>query len=730
MAGEQYEQILNAKRVCVIGAGTMGSGIAAHLANLGFDVTLLDQTKEAAQAAFERATQARPPHFFVPDTAELVRLGGIDEHLGWAAMADWVCEAIIENMDAKRALFEKLDEILPQTTMITTNTSGLEISLLAAGRSESFRRRFMGTHFFNPPRYLKLLELIPTDETASEAVAAMTRFLEEKVGRRVVLAKDTPGFIANRFGMWSMFHAVHSTEKLHLSVEQVDAITGPFLGRPRSASFRLNDIVGLDIMRDIATNLRQRCPNDPHIGVLELPRSVETLLSRGWIGEKAGQGYYRKEGRELMALDLGTLAYRQKQEFRFPSLEALQRQPLGERIAAGLELRDEAGEFLRTHLIPVLKYANYLKEEISHNVLDFDRVMMWGFGWEKGPFAMIDAIGADRLGLEESRFYTGATLRGYDGSSIPMPSEPDYRPLQAYPVVSEHETFVLRDLGDGVMAVALTTKMGTINPTLVRELHDLLDTGKLSRFVLCSEARSFSVGFDLRFFQEKIEVQDWTGIDVALQELQRLTLRLREHASVAALHGYCLGAGLELSLGCSTIVALAETQIGLPESKVGLLPGGAGTVLMRLLAQEGGAKAITDAAIRLTTGQVSVNSVDARKLGYLEATATVVYHPDRLISEAKKVAQQIEPRPLPQWIPPIGPVVGMIDRAQEEMKGRGLMTDYDEVIGDRIKSVFSKSSSTEEALVKEREAFLDLCGRALTHARIRHMLETNKPLRN
>ena len=281
---------LKAKRVCVIGAGTMGSGIAAHLANLGFEVSLLDATQSSVTDAFERARNGRLPLFYTPECANAIRLGNTRDNLAWLEDADWVCEAIVERLDAKQALYAQIEPHVRPDAAITTNTSGLEISLLVAGRSDWFRRRFLGAHFFNPPRYLKLLELIPTDETEPAVVEDMTRFFEDSVGRRVVRAKDTPGFIANRFGMWCMFHAIHVAERLHLSVEEVDAVTGRFLGRPKSATFLLNDMVGLDVMRDIAANLIERCSADPQIAVFELPDSMLHLLALGWLGEKSGHG--------------------------------------------------------------------------------------------------------------------------------------------------------------------------------------------------------------------------------------------------------------------------------------------------------------------------------------------------------------------------------------------------------------------------------------------------------
>lgn len=725
-----YDGWLSAQRVCVIGAGTMGSGIAAHLANLGFEVTLLDLTPDMVREAFDKAKSARPPHFYLSEFADRIRLGNIRENLGWVRDADWICEAIIEKPDVKRGLFAELEPMLRPDAMISTNTSGLQISLLAQDRSPGFKERFMGTHFFNPPRYLKLLELIPTDETEPSAVAAMTRFLEERVARRVVVAKDTPGFIANRFGMWSMFHAIHLAERMGLTVEQVDAITGPFIGRPRSASFRLNDLVGLDIMRDIALNLQERCQGDPHMTNFRMPTSMTTLISRGWIGEKSGQGYYRKEGKELVVYDFNTQAYRQRQEVTFPSLKALAKLPTGERIAAAIDLKDEVGHFLRDHLVPVLRYADYLKAEISHNVEDFDRVMKWGFAWERGPFETIDAIGDKRSGVSEGPFYREGNLLSFDGNYIARKHESEYAQIADFPIVADGEEVRLRDLGDGVLAVCLKTKLGVITPSLVVELLEALENGKLSRFVLTSEARSFSAGFDLKFFLERIEEEDWDGIDGALANLQKLTLRLGEFASVAAVFGHCLGAGQELAMGCSATVAQAEAQIGLPEAKVGVIPGGAGTALMRLRAQFGGAKRIAEVAHQTALGVVALNAPEAQKRGFLRETDRIVFHPDRLLFEAKQMALVAEPTPLPYWLRPEGPIAGMIDRLLAESVSRGEMTDHDQAIGQSVKNVFAKATSVEDALEKERSEFVELCRNALSETRMKHMLEQGKPLRN
>lgn len=716
------------KRISVIGAGTMGSGIAAHLANLGHEVTLFDLTQDSVEEAFERAKRAKPPHFWVPTIAQRIKLASITENLDLLRESDWVCEAIVEKLELKRDLFAEIEPLLKSDAIISTNTSGLQIALLSEGRSDSFRRRFLGTHFFNPPRYLKLLELIPTESTDKSEVKRVTEFLEFEAGRRVVVAKDTPGFIANRFGMWAMIHAVHTAEKLGLSIEQVDAITGPFLGRPRSASFRLNDLVGLDIMADIAANLYERCQADPYRENLKLPKSMTTLIDLGWIGEKAGQGYYRREGKELLALDLGTHAYRQRQDAQFASLNAIAKKPLGERVAEALTFRDEAGEFLREHLTKVLQYANYLKEEVSHSVLDFDRVMEWGFAWEMGPFAMIDAIGAQKVGVEERKFYLPGEQFDFSGGYMLIPIEPQFRTIKDFALVEERDGFNVRNLGDGAYAISTTTKMGVVTPTFVDSLTNFLKDFN-EPFVYCSESKSFSVGFDLKFLLEQIQTDNWTAVDEALRALQDLAEVMTTKRAVAAVHGYVLGGGFELAIACPIVVAHPEANIGFPESKVGLIPGGSGTARMRLRNQTS-VKQLADVAMHLTLGTVSTCAEEARGLGYLRPHDVVATQPDSLIEIAKIELLEATPYSEPEWTAVEGPLTGIIDRNQEERRATGDLTEYDETIGDHIKYVFGKTHSWTEALEAEREAFEELMHHALTQARIKHMIENGKPLRN
>ncbi|MBX3114931.1 MAG: 3-hydroxyacyl-CoA dehydrogenase/enoyl-CoA hydratase family protein [Fimbriimonadaceae bacterium] len=720
----------NCRRVCVIGAGTMGSGIAAHLANLGFDVTLLEQTREMAEEKLAQAASLRPPHFYLSGTSKTIRTGSIADDLDAVEQADWVCEAIIEKLDAKQALFETLDPLIRKDALISTNTSGLQISLLTEGRSDEFRRKFLGTHFFNPPRYLKLLELIPTSETDPAVVEATTKFFHDKAARRVVVVKDTPGFIANRYGMWSMFHAIHVAEKLRLSIEQVDAITGPFLGRPKSGSFRLNDLVGLDIMQDIAQNLIERCPHDPGTKQLETPKSMDYLMEKGWIGNKTRQGYYKKEGNQFVAFDLERHTYNEVQDPELPTLKELERLPLGERLKAALQDRSEVGEFLRLYLKPALQYAVSIKEEISHNVRDFDRVMQWGFGWQEGPFAMIDAIGAENLDLESKPFYQAGQIQDNVGTYFTPKPEPEFSVITDYPIVDQQPGFNVRDMGDGVEAVSITNKMGVIDPTLVRSLLAYLESGKLGRIVLTSEAKVFSAGFDLKFFNSAVEAEQFDEIESAIADFQKLNTMIGNIPSVAAVWGFCIGGGFELAAGCSLIAAHPETQIGLPEALVGLVPGGAGIGVMRLRMQSNGTKGIVEAAKLIATGGLSTNADDARKMGFLRDEDITVYHPDRLLTEAKKLALAANPLVRPAWQEVGGPIKGMIDQMQKELITGGSFSEYDAQINDKVKNVLTSATSFNDAVERERHAFVELCKEGRSHARMKHMVDTGKPLRN
>jgi 3-hydroxyacyl-CoA dehydrogenase len=410
-----------------------------------------------------------------------------------------------------------------------------------------------------------------------------------------------------------------------------------------------------------------------------------------------------------------------------PTLTDLGQTPLEQRVPEALRRRDEVGEFLREYLVPTLQYAEYLRTRIADDVRDIDRVIRWGFGWTQGPFELIETIGAANLGISQAKYYSGGQVLAGQSWTSPPP-EPQFAPLSDYAVIEEGATVRRRDLGDGVQSLGITTKSGVLTPTAVAELTEILTRYPDQRFVLTSEGSSFSVGFDLTFFLERIESDALAEIDQALIALQSLGELLERSRVVAALRGYCLGGGLELALSCPILSADAEAKIGLPEAKVGLIPAGRGATLCRLHNQA--SKWLPEVAVSLAKGEVSLNADHARRLGYLRPQDVTSYHPDRLIWDAKNLARTVEPVSRPNWNPLVGPIAGKIEQGLGQAKRLGHLSDYDEKIGERIKHVMTKAPTYEAALARERHEFLDLCTKALTQARIRHMIQHKTPLRN
>lgn len=717
-------------KAVVIGAGTMGAGIAAHLANCGLQVTLADLTMESAMAGLERCHSAKPPHFMTPEAAARVELIGMDSLESAVQDADWVCEAIIERLEPKKALFERLSHALKEDTLISTNTSGLQIQMLAADLPPFLRQRLVGVHFFNPPRYLKLIELISTSETDPDVIGQFKQFLELQLGKRVVLAKDTPGFIANRFGMWSLYQAIHTAEKLGLTVEETDAITGQFIGRPRSGTFRLADLIGADVMNDIAGNLQTRCPNDPSIGILGVPKSLASLLERGWLGSKSGQGYYRKQAKDLMSLDLNRFSYRPQSEARFSLIETSKKAPLIERILGGLSANDQVGEFLRAHLIPSLVYADSIRSEISYSPLDFDRVMQWGFGWELGPFELIDRIGSAKCSIVSKPYFSAGSSLANDGANyVPNPAEPEFIQISDLKKLDSNGPVDIFDGGDGIEVLAIKTKMGSITPALCDSLSECLNNRSAKSYVLTSSQPAFSVGYDLKVFLSAIESGDFDSIDANLVSLQKLGELFSTKPVVAAISGYALGGGLELAISCPMMVVQSEAKLGFPEARVGLLPGGRGTTLMRIRNQNL-AKDAAAAALLLANGSILENALQAKHAGILREEDKIEFNPDRVLSQAIHFAKGISSQPPLPWKPIEGPLAGIIDQLLNQKRAKGEFSAFDVSIGEAVKHVFAKSTSYEDALDKERKGFLDLCHHAFTLARIKAMLENGKPLRN
>ncbi len=773
------------ERVVVIGAGVMGSGIAAHLANLGRQVSLLDippsslTDDEQARGAtltdvdvrlrvvrslWDRAKNARPPHFYLPDTANNVRLGNVEDHLDWVRDADWVVEAVLEKMDVKRDLYAKLDPLLKPDTLITTNTSGLRISELAEGRSESFRKRFVGTHFFNPPRYLKLLEIIPTPESDPSVVEQVVTASEDEWAKRVVVARDTPGFIANRIGMFCIVQAVHAALETGLTIEEVDALTGPLLGRPRTGTFRLHDLIGLDIVEDVAGNQYRRLTHDRYRDLLQLPEPMKRMLADGRLGNKSGQGFYKREGKAFLTLDLTTMSYREAIEPRIEGIADISKAPWGERLNRLLLRDDRAGEFLRKHLVTSLTYALYCTPEISDTLLGVDRVMRWGFGWELGPFEMVDAIGikpfVDFVGAQGLSVppllaeVHDAGLTGFyhkergETAYYDMPSkqmtiladDPRYVVLadlkaKTSPVFETKDTSLL-DLGDNVLCLEFHTKMNALTPEMPHAVIEAVRRAEADRkaLVLGNEGRGFSCGFDLRTFLDLMEAQNWTRMEQILRDLQAASKALRYSTAptVAAIHGFSLGGGLELPMHCARIVAAPETSIGLPEVTVGVIPAAGGTTTMAL--RNPGLEQRLGAFKLVAKGEKSANADEARRMGYLEARDLTCYNADQLLFAAKQLVRQTcEPRRYAP-IPGLGPQFrDAVSQWMDAESAAGNLLEHDLVMAQAVAAVMASDGEVlteEEMLEREREQFLSVVQNKRSSDRTRHMLDTGKPLRN
>lgn len=730
-----YDSWKNAEKVAVLGAGTMGGGIAAHLANLGFKVLLFDISEDAARAGLERTKEAKPPHFYDAESLSRIKTASIQDDLDSVADCDWVCEAVSENLEIKRGLFERLEGILREDAMVTTNTSGLQISLLMEGRSESFRCRFMGVHFFNPPRYLKLIELIPTAETSADAIRCMTEFLENRVGRRVVPALDTPGFIANRYGMWCLYQAIHTAEKLHLTVEAVDQITGPFLGRPKTGTFRLADLIGFDIMEDIAKNLMTRCENDPYLSTLQTPESLAKLIAEGRLGNKTGGGYYRREGTQFLVANLASVSYGQPSNVEMPAIAELGSMKLGERISALLERRDEVGEFIRCHIPPILEYAIKLGPEISHTARDFDRVMKWGWGWQMGPFELLDAVDRSTLAQHFSaaaprpieRYYIDEKPYDFDkGAHAAQDENPRFLEVASLTLSHEGQGFKVREDGSGGVVVEFTTKMGVLNPDMVRALDDFVQRNLEKPITIANAGRAFSAGYDLNFFISAAESGNLKAVESALEDLQRLGANLRRALSSAAVNGVGLGGGLEVAMHCRTVVADPEALVGLPEALVGVVPAGGGTAILRMRSQHD-VKAMVSACMTIAKGE-KVPATAAKQRLFLRQKDVLIANPDQLLYAAIH-ADRAELPPL-DWAPAPPPLAGMIDQQIQERRAKGEFGEYGVAIAEAVKHIFTKPANYQEALALEREEFLRLLGRPMTVARMKHMVETGKPLLN
>jgi 3-hydroxyacyl-CoA dehydrogenase len=734
-------------RVTVLGAGTMGSQIAAHFANAGVPALLLDVTADAARDGLKRARALKPDPFFTPDTWKLVSTGSFDE-LARIQDSDWVMEAVVEQLEIKRALLEKVDAARRPGSIVSSNTSGIPIAALAEGRSTDFRRHWLGTHFFNPPRYLHLLEVIPTAETASEVVDAVRSFADHHLGKGVIIAKDSPNFIGNHLALYGVVEILKQVVSGAFTVEEVDAMTGPALGRPKSATFRTLDLAGIDILAHVVHNLYERLPNAAARSQFVLPAFVEKMVERKMVGEKVGQGFYKRVksptgASEILTLDPATLEYRPRKAPRLPSLEAAATIPdVRERVRTLYEGKDRVGEFLRQTLGPTLDYTAKVTPQIAHSSDDVDRVMRWGFGWELGPFELLDAIrGPERSAPREV-----------------APAAPDLQLLKSSKdrsrIVKKNAGASLVDLGDGVLCVEFHSKMNAIGGDTIQMLHAGLKeaSANFAALVVGNEGEHFSAGANIMLLLLEAQEENWDEVDLMVRAFQGATMALRyaDVPVIVAPASLAIGGGCEIVLHADRVQAAAESYIGLVEVGVGLIPAGGGTKEMVARAADQMPPGSTDflppiqrAFEAIGFAKVSASAPDAQRLGYLRSVDAVTMNRERLIADAKaralqRVAEGYQP-PAPRTAIPVGgdAVLAPLKLGIHLAWRAGRISDYDALIGRKLATIMAGGSLphpttlTEQNLLDlEREAFLSLVAEPKTQERIQHTLKTGKPLRN
>ncbi len=793
-------------KVAVLGAGVMGSGIAAHLANVGIRCYLLDivpaeltdeerkrgltlQDRQVrnrlAATGLERALKARPAAFYVPEQASLITVGNLEDDLEWLSEVDWIIEAVVERLPIKKSLFEKVAKYRRPGTIVSSNTSGISVNAMIEEMDEDFRRHFLGTHFFNPPRYMKLLEIIPTRDTDPDVVEFMRRFSTDVLGKGVVIAKDTPNFIANRIGTFGMLATIRIMLSRGYRIDEIDAITGPAMGRPKSASFRTLDLVGLDTFVHVAGNVRENVEDPAEKEAFSIPDFVQEMLKRGWLGEKSGQGFYKKIKRDgqsqILTLDYTSMEYVPREKPRIESLgKAKGIQDVGQRVKHLLEAGDRAGSFVWEVLKLTLLYTAKVTPEIADDILSVDNAMKWGFNWELGPYELWDAIGVkesvERMAAEgeqipawiqemldagHTSFYMDRRMYDFRGRQyVEMPTEPRVMRLAAIKkgesVVKRNTDASLVDLGDGVACLEMHSPNQAITPDFVKMIYESLEEvdRNFVGLVISNQAKNFCVGANLLLLLMEIGQGNWDGIQSMVKAFQDATLAMKHFHKpvVAAPFGMTLGGGCEIALAAHRIQASAETYIGLVEFGVGLLPGGGGNkelLLRHLEAVPSDGQIPFDLTPyvarvfeQIAMAKVATSAHEAKKMRFLRPSDNISVNGDFLLYDAKRTVLDMVRDGFRPPAPARIKVLGEAGRAALEamtynmMKG-GFISEYDKFIADKIAYVLTGgeapagSEVSEEYLLElEREAFVDLCRQEKSQERMRHMLSTGKPLRN
>jgi 3-hydroxyacyl-CoA dehydrogenase len=788
-------------KAAVIGAGTMGGGIAAHLANIGIPVTLLDiptpdldpeeeddpeARNRLVKKLYDQMANAKPANLARPDRGELITLGNTEDDFDKLADADWIIEVIIEKLEPKQALMARIEEIRKPGSIISSNTSGIPIGQIAAGRSDEFKAHFLGTHFFNPPRYLKLLEVIPTPDTDDAVLDFMVEFGRDVLGKGVVVCKDTPNFIGNRFFAVAASYGINYALEHDYSVAEVDNITGPLIGRPKTATYRLMDLVGLDVMGHVNENLYEAIPEDRYREILqaeEVTAVMSQMLENGWLGNKSGQGFYKKtfvDGeRQFWALNPDTMEYEPQEKVRFESVGDVRKiKDLGERVGKLLEHDDRAAEYVRRVLYYGFAYAAYVAPEIAHKLSDIDDAMRWGFGHEAGPFEMWDMLGvaetADKMedmGLDVADWVHEMLDDGYDsfyqnGSCYDWDSG-DYQPIDVDEKVigvadlksegkeiERNDSASLVDMGDGVMLLEFHAKMNAIDQDIIEMSHRALERldSDFDAMVIGNDGDNFCVGANLFAIGVAAAQGMWDQLDEMVHGLQQATFNLR-HAPkpvVTAPHQRTLGGGVEMAMAGWTAVAAHETYMGLVEFGVGLIPAGGGckeTLRRKVnpVMQTDNADVLPvlqETFEQIALAKVGTSAWENRDLGYLSDDDMIVMNADHRLHIAKQKALQLvaigaRPPQVEKIYAAGRDMLAALRLGVQSLVWGNYASEHDQVIADKLAFVLTGGDLSAPTWVDpwyildlEREAFLSLLGEEKTRDRMTHMLQTGKPLRN
>ncbi|WDO12512.1 3-hydroxyacyl-CoA dehydrogenase NAD-binding domain-containing protein [Flavobacterium sp. WW92] len=791
------------KKVAVIGSGIMGSGIACHFANIGVEVLLLDivprELTEAEQKKgltleskavrnrvvnehLANALKSKPSPIYSLKFADRIKTGNTTDDLSKIAEADWIIEVVVERLDIKKQVFEQIEKFRKPGTLITSNTSGIPIHFMSEGRSEDFQKHFCGTHFFNPARYLKLFEIIPGPKTSTEVLDFLNEYGEKFLGKTSVIAKDTSAFIGNRIGIFGIMSMFHQVKELGLTIEEVDKLTGPVIGRPKSATFRTVDVVGLDTLVHVANGLYDGVPNDEAHELFKLPEFISKMMENKWLGSKTGQGFYKKVDKDILSLDLDTLEYRAPKKASFATLELTKTidKPI-DRFKVLVKGTDKAGEFYRKNFSGMFSYVANRVPEITEDFYKIDDAMKAGFGWENGPFEIWDAIGVEK-GIElmkaegyepaawvtemltsgNKSFYTikdGATYF-YDRASKSQKKVPGQdafiilNNIRESKKVWSNSGAVIHDLGDGILNLEFQSKMNTIGGDVLQGINKAIDLAEkeYSGLVIGNQGANFSVGANIGMIFMMAVEQEYDELNMAIKLFQDTMMRVRYSGIpvVVAPHGMTLGGGCEMSMHADKVVAAAETYIGLVEFGVGVIPGGGGSKEMALRASDLFRKndvelnVLQEYFLTVAMAKVSTSAYEAYDLGILQhGKDVVVVNRDRQIAEAKKHALLLAEAGYTQPVrrkdvKVLGKqALGMFLVGTDSMEAGHYISEHDKKIANKLAYVMAGGDLSEPTLVTEqylldieREAFLSLCTERKTLERIQFMLTKGKPLRN